>query len=109
MIRKIDELDLRNKITFLRVDFNVPIKSGKVTEGHRIESTIPTIERVLRQAKKIVIASHLGRPDRKTAPQYSLAPVREYLQNCIKQPVALAPDCIGPEVEQLVRQSSDRI
>ncbi|HEY7165176.1 MAG TPA: phosphoglycerate kinase [Candidatus Binatia bacterium] len=109
MIRKIDELKLQNKITFLRVDFNVPIKAGKVTEGHRIESTIPTIERILRQTKKLIIASHLGRPDGKVSPQYSLAPVREYLEGCLKQPVALAPDCIGPDVERLVRDGDHRI
>src|ERR671932_623847 len=98
MIRKIDELDLKNKITFLRVDFNVPIKAGKVTEGHRIESTIPTIKRILRDAKKLVVASHLGRPEGKPDPKYSLAPVREYLEDSLGQAVTLARDCVGPEV-----------
>src|ERR1043166_2714095 len=109
MIRKLDQLELTNKNTFLRVDFNVPIKSGKITEPHRIESTLPTIQLILQRAKKLVIASHLGRPDGKVAPQYSLAPVRDHLQNSLKEPVVLAPDCIGPDVERLVREDNHRI
>jgi phosphoglycerate kinase len=109
MIRKIEELELTNKITFLRVDFNVPLHQGKITEPHRIESALPTIQLILRRAKKVVIASHLGRPDGNVAPQYSLAPVREHLEHSLKQPVVLAPDCVGTEVERLVRDSSHRI
>jgi phosphoglycerate kinase len=109
MIRKLDQLELTNKNTFLRVDFNVPIKSGKITEPHRIESTLPTIQLILQRAKKLVIASHLGRPDGKVAPQYSLAPVRDHLENSLKEPVVLAPDCIGPDVERLVREDNHRI
>ena len=109
MIRRIDELDLTNKIVFLRVDFNVPIHQGKIAEPHRIESTLPTIQLILRRAKKVVIASHLGRPDGKVVPQYSLAPVREHLEQLLKESIALAPDCIGAEVERLVHDSSHRI
>ncbi|HTN71396.1 MAG TPA: phosphoglycerate kinase [Methylomirabilota bacterium] len=96
-------------MVFLRVDFNVPVHQGKITEPHRIESTLPTIRLILRRAKKVVIASHLGRPDGKVVPQYSLAPVREHLEQSLKQPVVLAPDCVGTEVEWLVRDSYHRI
>ena len=109
MIKTIDQLPLENKVVFLRVDFNVPVRDGKVAEPHRIDSTLPTIRRILQRAKKVVIASHLGRPDGKPSPKYSLAPVREHLGQMINEPVVLAPDCIGAEVERLVRESNHRI
>lgn len=109
MIKTIDQLPLENKVVFLRVDFNVPVRDGKVAEPHRIDSTLPTIRRILQRAKKVVIASHLGRPDGKPSPKYSLAPVREHLEHVIEEPAVLAPDCIGAEVERLVRESAHRI
>jgi phosphoglycerate kinase len=109
MIRSIQELPLDNKIAFLRADFNVPLRDGKVTEPHRIDSTLPTIRAILQRAKKIIVASHLGRPDGKATPKYSLGPVRDYLEEVMKQTVILAPDCIGPEVERLARDSAERI
>jgi len=109
MIRKIDDLDLRNKTVFLRVDFNVPIDQGKITETHRIESALPTIRLILERARKVVIASHLGRPDGKVVAKFSLAPVRDYLERSLSQPVIMAPDCIGADVERLAREPSQRI
>jgi phosphoglycerate kinase len=109
MIRRVQELDLRDRTVFLRVDFNVPIEQGKITETHRIQSALPTLHLILEKAKKLVIASHLGRPDGKVMPQYSLKPVREYLELSLKQPVVLAPDSIGPEVESLVKDPNQRV
>ena len=109
MIRKLADLDLRDKSVFLRVDFNVPIDHGKITEPHRINSALPTIRLILEQARTIVIASHLGRPDGKVVPKYGLAPIREHLEHALKQPVILAPDCIGTEVESIVRDDANRI
>ena len=109
MIRKIDDLNLRNKTVFLRVDFNVPIDQGKITETHRIESALPTIRLILERARKVVIASHLGRPDGKVIAKFSLAPVRDYLERSLGQPVIMAPDCIGADVERLAREPSHRI
>jgi phosphoglycerate kinase len=109
MIRKIEEIDLRGKTVFLRVDFNVPLDQGKITEPHRIESALPTIRLILERATKLVIASHLGRPDGKVVAKYSLAPIRDHLQRRLNQPVALAPDCIGPEVERIVREPAHRV
>jgi phosphoglycerate kinase len=109
MIRRVQELDLRDRTVFLRVDFNVPIEQGRITETHRIQSALPTLQLILKQAKKLVIASHLGRPDGKIMPQYSLKPVREYLELSLKQPVVLAPDSIGPEVELLVQDPNQRV
>jgi len=109
MIRKLTEVDLNNRTVFLRVDFNVPIDQGKITESHRIDSAIPTIQLILQHAKKVVIASHLGRPDGKVTAKYSLAPVREHLERLIKQSVVLAPDCIGADVERIVADPKNRI
>ena len=109
MRRKLTDLELSGKSVFLRVDFNVPIAGGKVTEPHRIDSALPTIRLILEKAKKVVIASHLGRPDGQVVSKYSLAPVRDHLEQALNQPVALAPDCIGAEVQGLARDSQHRI
>ena len=109
MIRRVEDLDLQDKTVFLRVDFNVPIEQGRITETHRIESALPTILLILDRAKKLVIASHLGRPDGKVVPKYSLRPVRDHLEQSLKQPVLLAPDSIGPEVERMVQDPSQRL
>jgi phosphoglycerate kinase len=103
MIRKIKELDLKNKRVFVRVDFNVPIDVGQIMETHRIESTLPTLHYILEKAKKVIVASHLGRPKGKKSKDWSLAPVRDYLEKSLARPVTLAPDCIGSEVEALVQ------
>ena len=109
MIRKLTELDLHDKTVFLRVDFNVPIKDGKVGEPHRIDSALPTLRFILERAKKVIVASHLGRPDGKVVEKYSLAPVQRHLQDSLKLPVAMASDCIGPAVENLVRTGDDKV
>lgn len=109
MIRKLVDLDLNGKAVFLRVDFNVPITNGKVTEPHRIDSALPTVRFILEQARKVIVASHLGRPDGKVVAKYSLAPVREHLQDSLNKPVVLAPDCIGPETERIVRADHNQI
>jgi phosphoglycerate kinase len=102
MIYTLKELNLRDKRIFVRVDFNVPLKDGKISETHRIDSTLPTLRFLLARAKKTIVASHMGRPGGKSATQWSLAPVRDYLETALASPVVLAADCIGPEVERLV-------
>jgi len=109
MIRRIEGLELKDKRVFVRVDFNVPIKQGKITEPHRIESALPTLRFVLARAKRLLIASHLGRPGGKRALEWSLAPVRDYLERCLPHPVTLAPDCIGPDVEILVQDPRQKV
>ena len=106
MIRRLEELDFAGKIVFVRADFNVPVKTGEITETHRIESTLPTLRLILAKAKKILVASHLGRPGGKADPEWSLAPVRDYLESSLAFPVTLAPDCIGSEVESLVKDQA---
>jgi len=109
MIRRIEGLELKDKRVFVRVDFNVPIKQGKITEPHRIESALPTLRFVLARAKKVLIASHLGRPGGKRALEWSLAPVRDYLERSLPHSVTLAPDCIGPEVEILAQDPRQKL
>src|SRR6266508_4919648 len=109
MIRKLADLELGDKTVFLRVDFNVPIAEGKIAEPHRIDSSLPTIRFILERARRVVIASHLGRPDGRAVPKYSLAPARQYLEQALKQRVVLAPDCIGAEVESIVHDPANRI
>src|SRR5688572_18307314 len=102
MIRRVDELELRDKRVFVRVDFNVPVQEGRITETHRIDSTAPTLRLILSRAKQVLIASHLGRPGGKKDPKWSLAPVRDHLEASLSHPVVLAPDCVGPGVEALL-------
>ncbi|MCE3243618.1 MAG: phosphoglycerate kinase [Deltaproteobacteria bacterium] len=109
MICGIDQIDTTGKTVFLRVDFNVPLDKGKITEPHRIESAVPTVRLILDRSKKVIIASHLGRPGGRKDPKFSLAPVREYLEKSLSQTVVLAPDCVGSETEELARDPNSRI
>jgi phosphoglycerate kinase len=109
MIRDIKQLDLNGKRVFVRADFNVPIENGRITEMHRIESTLPTLRFVLGKGGKLIVASHLGRPGGKKNAEYSLAPVRAALEKLLGEPVTLAQDCVGTEVEALVRDPAHKI
>ncbi|MCI4626492.1 MAG: phosphoglycerate kinase [Candidatus Magnetoovum sp. WYHC-5] len=99
----ITDLDLKGKRVFIRVDFNVPFDDkGNVSDDTRITSALPTINKAIEMGGKVILASHLGRPKGKPNPKYSLKPVADKLQQLMGKPVALAPDCIGAEVEKMV-------
>jgi phosphoglycerate kinase len=98
----IQDLDLKGKKVFVRVDFNVPIKDGKVTDDLRIREALPTIRYGIDRGAILVLASHLGRPKGKPKPEYSLAPAAERLSSLLGKKVTFVPDCIGPEVEKAV-------
>ncbi len=100
-IKGIDELRIEGKRVFLRVDFNVPIEKGEVKDATRIEAALPTIRYALQHRAKLILASHLGRPKGKVVPELSLRPVAKVLSEKLGQEVLMAPDCIGPQVEEM--------
>jgi len=96
----IAELKLAGKRALIRVDFNVPMKDGKVTNTNRIDAALPTIKYALDQGASVVLMSHLGRPDGKPNPEYSMAPVAKVLEQKLGVPVRFLSECVGPEVER---------
>ncbi len=99
----IRDLDLKGKRLFLRVDFNVPLASSgqEITSDKRIAAAIPTLRYALEQGAGLIVASHLGRPKGKPNAEMSLKPVAARLSELLGQPVRMAPDCVGPEVEDM--------
>jgi phosphoglycerate kinase len=98
-IRRVDQIELKGRRVFVRVDFNVPLDDRKeITDDTRIVSSLPTIKFILEAGGKVILASHLGRPKGKRDLQYSLAPVAERLSRLLGRGVSLAPDCVGEEV-----------
>ena len=100
MKRTIKDIDVNNKRVLLRVDFNVPLnESGEITDDTRIRLELPTIRYLLQHNAKVIICSHLGRPDGEKNPKYSLLPVAKYLVKELLGRVFFVSDCIGEEVE----------
>jgi phosphoglycerate kinase len=95
----INDLDLRGKRVFIRVDFNVPLKDGVVTDDTRIRETLPTLRLAIEKGGRLVLASHLGRPKGGPDPKYSLRPAAKKLEELLGKPIAFALDCIGPGAE----------
>ena len=98
----IKDLDLRGKRVFIRVDFNVPIKNGTITDDTRITSTLPTIRYALEQGATVVLASHLGRPKGKPTPEFSLKPVADRLSQLLKREAVFASECIGEPAKSAI-------
>lgn len=95
----IKDLDLRGKRVFIRVDFNVPLKEGVVTDDTRIRETLPTLKLAIEKGARLVLASHLGRPKGGPDPKYSVQPAAKKLEDLLGKPVAFGKDCVGPGVE----------
>ncbi|MFI5058589.1 MAG: phosphoglycerate kinase [Candidatus Acidiferrales bacterium] len=95
----ISDLELRGKRVFIRVDFNVPLKDGAVTDDTRIRETLATLRLAIEKGGRLVLASHLGRPKGGPDPKYSLRPAAKKLEELLGKPVAFALDCVGPGVE----------
>src|SRR5260370_33051826 len=95
----INDLDLRGKRIFIRVDFNVPLKDGVVTDDTRIRESLPTLRLAIQKGGRLVLASHLGRPKDGSDSKYSLMQVAKKLQELIGHPVRFSSDWLGPVPE----------
>jgi phosphoglycerate kinase len=104
--RSVKDLDLAGKRVFIRVDFNVPIRGGTITDDTRIRASLPTIKYVLDQGATVILASHLGRPKGKPNPEYSLKPVAARLSELLGRPVEFAEDCIGAAAAAAIERAS---
>ena len=99
------DLPIKHRKVLMRVDFNVPLNSkGEIADDSRIRASLPSIQYVIDHEGTVILMSHLGRPDGKENPKFSLAPCAMRLSKLLKKPVLMAPDCIGPEVERMVSQ-----
>jgi phosphoglycerate kinase len=106
-MKSLRDLAIKGKSVFLRLDFNVPITfsgtDGKVTDDSRIVEALPTIKYCIENGAKVVIGSHLGRPDGKANPKYSMEPVAEHLSKLLGNEVTLTDDCIGEGIELMIK------
>jgi len=97
--KTITDVDVKGKRVLVRVDFNVPLKDGKVGDDTRIRAAVPTLDYLLDHGAAAILCSHLGRPKGKPDPKYSLRPVAIHLEEIMGRPVAFAEDCVGPVAE----------
>ncbi len=103
--KTVRDIDLKNKVVLCRVDFNVPLKDGKITDDTRIRAALPTIEYILeQQGSSLILMSHLGRPKGKVIPDLSLKPVAVRLAGLLGREVKMAPDCIGEKIESMAAE-----
>lgn len=103
----IDDLELSGKRVLTRVDFNVPLSNGQVTEDTRIRASLPTIKKVIGDGGKLILMSHLGRPKGEVKQEFSLKPVAARLGELLGSDVKMAPDCVGESVEKMVAEMKD--
>jgi phosphoglycerate kinase len=102
-----DLKDLKGKTVFVRVDYNVPVKDGVIGDDTRIRASLPTLKYLIAADARVVLASHLGRPKKGPAPEFSLAPVAKRLSDLLGKPVGMAPDCVGESVRALASALHD--
>ena len=103
--RTLKDTDLKGKTVLMRVDFNVPIENGTITDDNRIVQALDSIRYVLDADAKLILTSHLGRPGGKPEEEFSLRPVAEHLKTLVDAPVHFAEDCIGEKAEQVINEA----
>lgn len=99
----ISDLDLKGKKVLIRVDYNIPLENGEIADDTRIRASLPTIQYALNHGAAVILMSHLGRPKAKADKVFSLEPCARRLSQMLQKPVKMAPDCVGLEVDQLVK------
>lgn len=100
--KTVHDIDVHGKTVLMRVDFNVPLEKGKITDDYRIQQALPTIEFLLERDVKLILMSHLGRPNGRVTPELSLFPVAKRLQELLGKDVSFVTDCIGERVQKAV-------
>lgn len=105
--KTLDDLDVAGKSVLVRVDFNVPMKDGEVTDATRIDRALPTIQELSKKGAKVLLASHFGRPKGAIDPEFTLAPVAKALADKLGGPVEFAEDCVGDPVRKVVKKMLD--
>jgi phosphoglycerate kinase len=101
--KTVKDIDLKGKRVLMRVDFNVPMEGGQITDDKRIKAAIPTIKYILGQGASLLLMSHLGRPKNGFDPEFSLKAAADVLAGHLGIPVLMAPDCVGSEVEKMAK------
>lgn len=102
--KTVHDIDVTGKHVLVRVDYNVPIKDGVVTDNTRITASFPTLNYLLEKGAAVILCSHLGRPKDGPDPKYSMAPVAKHLSELIDQPVFFVDDCVGPKAEAAAKK-----
>jgi len=103
----LSDIDVAHRRVFMRVDFNVPLRDGVITDDNRITAALPSIRYVNDHSGRLILASHLGRPKGKPEAKYSLQPVVARLSELLGRPVQFASDCVGPEAESMANALKD--
>ncbi|HSW36756.1 MAG TPA: phosphoglycerate kinase [Candidatus Saccharimonadales bacterium] len=98
--KTIRDIDLNGKTVLLRADYNVPVEDGKITDDYRVKQSLPTVKYLLDQGAKLIICSHLGRPEGKVEASMSLFPVAKHLKQLLDRDVEFVPDCVGERVKK---------
>ena len=103
----VEDLQVRGKRVLMRVDFNVPLEGGQVSNDKRIRAALPTIQYIVEHGGRLVLMSHLGRPKGQRVPEMSIKPCRDVLANLLERPVQFVNDCVGDQVTSAVQGLAD--
>lgn len=105
--KTLQDVELKGKTVLMRVDFNVPIKEGKIGDDNRIVQALESINYVIDNGAKLILTSHLGRPGGEPSPEFSLKPVADHLATLVDVPVHFAEDCIGEKAENVINKAKE--